>query len=395
MKQFLVILILSLVYNSGNSQTISKLYKTWRPVGSINEKGETSITDFQQIITFKKDSIKATFFGMEKDTLLSYTFRGDSVFYSGVEAKYSLQNDSILRFDIYGETVVFKTVNEGNDRYSAEQLISALKGTEWEFIDDNSGERFFSFDSITREAEMLREGIENVFSFDRFDIYHDQIFQEFGFWAVKSVNGQILLNLDVLYGSNDFRILQLEEIKINQIVFKGWIRGVEKDITFRKVAKLDESQIEIFKSKLTGSKWLLDRIKSIKNEFSSSSYSTEDYYQAIDSTLLIKKEDLKLNRVSYQFAQDLTFSIFIDSRKAYSGTWSILFGGKAIKLEEKWHGEENWYPLIDIDNRIYERFMKIKSLKPNVFHFIREEKLYTGFGSYEMEYIEQKYRKRR
>lgn len=365
------------------------------PFGSINEKGETSITDFQQIITFKKDSIKATFFGMEKDTLLSYTIRGDSIFYSGVEAKYSLQNDSILRIDIYGETVVFKTVNERNDRYSAEQLISALKETEWEFIDDNSGERFFSFDSITREADILREGIENVFSFDRFDIYNDQIFQEFGFWAVKSVNGQILLNLDVLYGSNDFRILQLEEIKINQIVFKGWIRGVEKEITFRKVAKLDESQIELFKSKLTGSKWLLDRIKSIKNEFSSSSYSTEDYYQAIDSTLLIKKEDLKLNRVSYQFAQDLTFSIFIDNRKAYSGTWSILLGGKVIKLEEKWHGEENWYPLIDIDKRIYERFMKIKSLKANVFHFIREEKLYTGFGSYEMEYIEQKYRKRR
>lgn len=365
------------------------------PIGSINEKRETSITDFQQIITFKRDSIKATFFGVEKDTLLSYSIRGDSIFYSGIDAKYSLQNDSILRINIYGETVVFKTVNEGNNLYSAEQLISALKGTEWEFIDGDSGERFVSFDSITREADMLREGIENVFSFDRFDIYNDQIFQEFGFWAVKSVNGQTLLNLDVLYGNNDFRILQLEKIKNNEIIFRGWIRGNEKKVRFKKVPKLSESETEIFKSKLTGSEWLLDRVKPIKNEFSSSSHSTEDYYQTIDSTLLIKKEDLKLKRVSYQFAQDLTFSIFIDNRKAYSGTWSILLGGKVVKLEEKWHGEENWHALIDIDNRIYERFLNIKSLKANVFHFIREEKLYTGFGAYRMEYIEQKYRKRR
>lgn len=360
------------------------------PIGSINENGETSITDFQQIITFKKDSIKATVFGREKDTLLSYSIGGDSMFYSGVETKYSLLSDSILRIDIYGETVVLKTLNKSNDRYSAQQLISALKGTEWEFIDDSSGEIFFSFDSFTREADMLRKGIENVYSFDRFDIYNGQIFQELGFWTVKAVNGQTLLNLEVLYGSNDFRILRLEEIKNNEIIFKGWIRGNEKEVRFRKVPKLGESDIEIFKSKLTGSKWLLERIKSVKNEFSSSSYSTEDYYQSIDTTLLIKKEDLKLNRVSYQFAPDLTFSIFIDNRKAYSGTWSILLGGKVIKLEEKWHGEENWYSQIETNSRIYERFLKIKSLKDDEFIFIREENLYSGFGSYETEYIESK-----
>ncbi len=365
------------------------------PIGSINENGETSITDFQQIITFKKDSIEAILFGWEKDTLVSYSIKGDSMFYSGVETKYSLQNDSILKIDIYGETVIFKTFNEGNNRYSAQQLFSALKGTEWEFKDDSSGERYFSFDSIDREAYTMREYMENVYSFDRFDMYNEKIFQELGFWTVKAVNGQILLNLNVSYGRNDYIILQLEEIKNNEIIFKGWIRGIEKKVRFIKVPKLGEDEIEIFNSKLTGSEWLLKRIKVVPNEFSAFSFSTESYFQSIDTTLLIKKEDLKLNRVSYQFDQDLTFSIFIDNRKAYSGTWSILLGGKILKLEEKWHGEENWYPQIESNIRIYERFLKIKSLKDEEFIFIREENLYSGFGSYEMEYIEQKYKKRR
>ncbi len=395
MKQFLIILIISLFCYSGNSQTVSQLYKTWMPIGSVNEKGDTSITDFQQILTFKKDSIKATFFGIEKDTLLSFSIRGDSIFFSEVEAKYSLHNDSILRLDIYSQTVVFKAIKEGNDRYSAQHLLSTLKGKEWEFVDDGSWERFFSFDYITREAKMLRRGIENVFSFDRFDIYNDEISQEFGFWGVKSINGQILLNLEAVYGSNDFRILHLEEIKNNEIVFKGWIRGVEEEITFRKVAKLDEGEIEIFNSNLTGAEWLLTKTQPIKNGFGSFSNSSEDYFQSIDTTLLIKKEDLQLNTISYHFAQDSTFTIFIDDRKAYSGTWSILLKGRVIKLEEKWHGEEDWDAQIKTDGRIHERFLVIKSLTENEFHFIREEKLYTGFGSYETGYIEQNYRKRR
>jgi len=365
------------------------------PIGSINEEGEMSVTDFQQILTFKKDSIKATFFGKEKDTLLSYSIRGDSIYFSGLETNYSLHNDSILRIDIYGETVVFKTVNEGADRYSAKQLLSALKGKEWEFVYDSSWERFFSFDAITREAEMLREGIENVFSFDRFDINNDQISQEFGFWAVKSINGQIILNLEVVYGSNDFRILQLEEIKNNEIVFKGWIHGIEEEITFRKVARLDDGEIEIFNSVLTGAEWLLTKTQPIVNGFGTFSNSIEEYFEAIDTTLLIKNEDLQMNRLSYDFAQDSTFSIFIAERKAYSGSWSILLAGRVIKLEEKWHGEENWDAQIKTDGRIHERFLLIKSLKENVFHFIREEKLYTGFGSYESGFIEQEYRKRR
>ena len=333
------------------------------PIGSINEKGEASTTDFQQIITFGKDSIKATFFGMEKDTLLSYSIRGDSMFYSGIDTKLHLVNDSILRINIYGQTVVFKAISKGNDRYSAEQLLLALKGTEWEFVNNSSWERFFSFDSISREAELLRQGIENVFSFDRFDIYNEEIWQEFGFWAVKSINGQILLNLEAVYGSNDFRILQLEEIKNNKIVFKGWIRGIKENITFRKVVRLKESEIEMFNSNLTESEWLLTKTHDIKNGFGSFSNSIEEYFESIDTTLLITKEDLQLNRLSYNFVQDSTFSIFIDDRKAYSGTWGILLGGRVIKLEEKWHGEENWDAQIRTDGRIHERFLLIKSLK--------------------------------
>jgi hypothetical protein len=367
------------------------------PIGSINEKGEASTTDFQHIITFGKDSIKATFFGMEKDTLLSYSIRGDSMFYSGVDTKLHLVNDSILRIDIYGQTVVFKAINKGNDRYSAEQLLSALKGTEWEFVNHSSWGRFFSFDSVTREAEMLREGIKNVFSFDRFDIHNEEIWQEFGFWAVKSVNGQILLNLEVVYGSNDFRILKLEEVNNNEIVFKGWVRGIEEEITFKKVAKLKDGEIEILNSNLAESEWLLTKTYPIKNGFGSFSNSTEDYFPSIhtDTTLLLTKEDLQLNRLSYNFAHDSTFSIFINDRKAYSGTWSILLRGRVIKLEEKWYGEENWDAEIKSDGSIHERFLLIKVLTENEFHFIREEKLYTGFGSYESGYIEQKYRKRR
>src|SRR5690606_37974241 len=86
------------------------------------------------------------------------------------------------------------------------------------------------------------------------------------------------------------------------------------------------------------------------------------------------------------------FAAFIAGKLAFEGTWSVLMAGKIIKLKEKWRAEERWEQANDLEHRTRDRYVFIKALSDDELHFVREEYLYAGSGSYEITYVEQKYR---
>ncbi|MDX5478316.1 MAG: hypothetical protein LPJ98_07635 [Cyclobacteriaceae bacterium] len=389
MKQQLFILTLVFFMVSCREDNFSKLKKTWIPVGCVLENGEKHNTNFQSILTFENEIIRITNFGIEKDSTFHYSLNENNEIISiyWPEARIiELQDDLMVISFSEGKKIIFKPIYNNNKSQSINHALTRLKGREWEIFNKSVEKRIISFDSITRGADLLKPDISNVYSYDQFDLFENEIYHEFGFWTVKNVLGNILINIGDVYGYNEYRILLIEEIKDDHIICKNLNLNHEEKLILKEIPKLKGKDADFFNLKLTRSDWQISEYSKPDSivGFSSSTY---DYYESIDSTLLVSWKDFKSNNISYKFYKDNTFIRLIGEKQAISGEWNVLNNGEIIRLLEIWSGEKDGFER--------EKFLLVKSLKDNEFHFTTKESLYTEFGFYQDYFIEQKYKNSR
>lgn len=389
MKQLLTFLTILFLTTLCRTEKTSNIEKTWIPVGKVLDNGDYDDTDFQIILTFEEKILRASYFGIENDSIIPYTLSDNNEIISDfwntariIELKEDIMKISFME----SETIVFKPIDEKKKSQPIEYLRNFLSGREWEISNNILKNRIYSFDSIAREPSLLKPEMKNVYSFDKFDIHEGKIHQDFGFWTTKKVSGQMLIYIDNIYGINDYRIFLIEEVFENRISCISWNLGKEERLILTEVPKLSESELKSFTSKLTSSKWYISNYK-LTEEISGSSVNTFDYFETIDSTLFIGLQDFRSKNISYKFNSDNTFFRFIGDSKAYSGKWEILNKGDILRLRETWHGEINGFDR--------EQFILINKLTQDEFEFMKKESLYTGFGSFDDSYIDQKYKNRR
>jgi len=388
MKQLLILTFVFLTL-SCHIENNSKLEKTWIPVGCVLENGEYHNTNFQSILTFENDSIRITSFGIKEDSTFHYSLNENNEIISNYWPKsriFELQDDLMVISFSEGKKIVFKPIYNNNNSQSINHAFTRLKGREWEIFNKSAEKRIISFDSITREASLLKPEISNVYSYDQFDLFGNKIYHEFGFWTIKNVLGNILINIGDVYGYNEYSILLIEEIKDNQIICKNLNLNHEEKLILKEIPKLNGKDADFFNLKLTRSGWQISEYIKPDSIVGFSS-STDDYYESIDSTLLVSWKDFKSKNISYKFYRDNTFIRLIGEKEAISGEWNVLNNGEIIRLQEVWSGEKDGFER--------EKFLLVKSLTDNEFHFTTKESLYTEFGSYQDYFIEQKYKNSR
>jgi hypothetical protein len=385
MKQILTFLTILFLITSCRDEKESNIKKIWIPIGKVLENGNYDDTDFQVILTFEEKILRASYFGIENDSIFPYSLSDSNEIISDLwdKARIIELNEDIMKISFMeSETIVFRPIEEKKKSKPIEFLYKLLSGREWKISNKTLENRIYSFDLIARESSLLKPEMKNVSSFDKFDIHEGKIYNDFGFWTIKKVSGQILMYIDNVYGIDDYRIFLIEEVSENHISCKSWNMGKEERLILTKVPKFSQSKSKTFTAKLTQSKWHISNYEVV--DLSGSSFSNFDYFKTIDSTLLIGLQDFTSKNISYKFNPDNTFFRFIGDSKAYSGNWKILNGGDILMLTETWHGEKNGY--------VREQFMLVKKLTQDEFEFIKEESIYTGYGSFDQYFVEQKYK---
>lgn len=368
------------------------LDKTWAPVCRIMDDGERIDVNFRLFLTFRQDSVTVSSFGRTGQTF-HYALDLDSSLSIKLfeTAKLRAVSESELVIDFGDETVVFASCS-GRGQFSGNELLSVLKGKEWEFINSNIDERYLVLDSAVSGYLSLREGVEDVFSMERIDVFQNEIRCDLGFWSAKEVDGHVFILLDNVFGMDDFKIIRVEDVEVGKIRGRSWFLGEEEEVVFSALPKLSEDERSTFNAHLTRSEWRLFEAK-MDSVSHGGSRSVDDYHKSLDTTLLLTKLSFESNDLSYKFELDGGFAAFIAGKLAFEGTWSVLMAGKIIKLKEKWRAEERWEQANDLEHRTRDRYVFIKALSEDELHFVREEYLYVGSGAYEITYVEQRYRR--
>lgn len=367
---------------SCNIQGSTKIEKTWVPIGSVSADSAITETDYQIVLQFENDSLHLFSFGRD-EAVFSYKISDGQVLSEAYSrADINQLTDSLLTIQFTDDDiVVFNPLKRQPTRgvESKSQLSDLLSDKEWSFESKSLGSRVLYFYSINNKKELLLDGLNEVNSFDRLDISENQeLSYSEGYWAVQDIGGNLIINLEIIFDSNDYRILQVERFDGSRIFCTSWISGTKEQVVLTPKNVGDQSSLI---SALTESEWVIKDFRKAEK-----AHGTQHGFENLNSKFLLKEQDLSSSQVVYVFDPSGTYLVLINSDEAITGNWELLPDNRLIRLSE-----------ITCSNcHLPDRgYLNITHLGKDSLAFVKEEYLYTGDATFEAWFVTESFEKRR
>ncbi|WOK07752.1 hypothetical protein RT717_03825 [Imperialibacter roseus] len=365
-------------------QGSSKIEKTWVPIGGVSSDSTITETDYQIVLQFENDSLHLFLFGRDEAVFPYRISDGQILSDAYSSAEITQLTDSILAIQFTDDDiVVFNPLKRQPTKgiESKSKLSDLLSDKEWSLESKSIRSRILYIYSINRKDELLLDGLNEVNSFDRLDIAaNEEIRYSEGYWAVQDIDGQILINLEILFDANDHRILQVDSLNESAIYCTSWIQGIAEKVVLSVKGQSGDSESTLIAA-LTDSDWVITDYSKAGQRI-----GTQHGFEKLDSDLLLAEKHLASSQVVYDFDTNGTYTVSINSTKAMTGNWELLPDNKIIRLSNiecpNCHLPDHGY-------------INIRHLDSDSLVFVKEEYLYTGDASFDVWAISEIFEKRR